>query len=294
MLSGCSTPQATHPNHPQLAGLPIQSSVQSSSEPITFFQNPKIPTVKLALHPDPLVMRRLPTVLPPKTPVFVYLPLYLGATSTRPVSAIGDMGTPLDGDLVDGILYFKSKNSQEQITSWYTKELKNFGYTISGHSQSDFEFTKSGHPGGNPTQTPDINLGFLPQKQGDATIFKLKASYIVTPTRPKDSYLPSDVVKVVVTNGKSSKTILDKTWINKMVQMINDLQVSTPGISGGMSATAGGITTIDGKFYDQTGSVTNVEFSMLFWRVRVGNSNVTLNSGPSPALTRQLESVFTG
>lgn len=293
ILAGCGAAQKIGPD----GGQPVSPS----NQPVTFFQNAPTPSVKMTLGPDPFVAQQMPNITPPTKTVIVYLPVYPGSTSTKPVTAIGDMGTPMDGDLVDGTLYFKSKDSQAQIKAWYTQQLKKLGYTLGGQGQSTnpgkmtsvyYDFTKDGPPG-NPTKAPDINLGFLAQKQDDETIFKLKASYIITPTRPKDSYLPNDIVKVVLTNGKSSKTITDKTWITNVVQMINELQVSTPGMSsGGPSATRGATTNIAAKFYGENGSETDVKFSLLSWTVTVGNSNVMLTSRTSPTLEKTIESVF--
>ena len=293
VIAGCGATQKV--------GLTQGHPVSPSNQPITFFAHTSPTDTKLVLSPDPLVKQQLPNVSPPSTPVIVYLPVYPGATPTKPVTAIGDMGTPMDGDLVDGVLYFKSKDSQTQIKKWYTQQFQKLGYTISGQGQSGkvgnpssdyFSFTKNSPPGA-PTRSPDISLGFLIQKHNGETMFKLKASYIVVPPRPKDSYLPSDIVKVVLTKGKVSKTITDKQWITKVVQAINALQVSTPGISGGgTTATSGTITTITAKFYDKSGSITNATFSLLSATVKVGNSNVELNSGSSPALEKDIESVF--
>ncbi len=294
ILAGCGAAQKIGPD----GGQPVSPS----NQPVTFFQNALTPSVKMTLDPDPIVAgvaQQIPHVTPPTKAVIVYLPVYPGATSTKPVTAIGDMGTPMDGDLVDGTLYFKSRDSQVQIKAWYTQQLKKLGYTLGGQGQSGnfgkmtsvyYDFTK-GDPPGNPTKAPDINLGFLAQKQDGETIFKLKTSYIVTPTRPKDSYLPNDIVKVVLTNGKSSKTITDKTWITNVVQMMNELQVSTPGMSsGGPSATPGTTTNIAAKFYRENGSEANVKFSLLSWTVTIGN--VMLNCGTSPTLEKTMESVF--
>lgn len=280
VLAGCGATQKVRTN----GGQPVSPS----NQPITFFAHTSPTNAKLVLSPDPLVKQQLPNVSPPSTPVIVYLPVYPGATPTKPVSAISDMGTPMDGDLVDGVLYFKSKDSQTQIKKWYTQQFKKLGYTISGQGQSGkvgnpssdyFAFTKNSPPGA-PTRSPDIDLGFLIQKQNGETMFKLKASYIVVPPRPNDSYLPSDIVKVVLTKGKVSKTITDKQWITQVVQAVNSLQVSTPGMSsGGGNAPYGAITTITAKFYDKNGSITNATFSLLSATVKVGNSNVELNSG---------------
>jgi hypothetical protein len=278
----------------------LQQQSASLGQPIVFFQNATNPMAKLVLQPDTYVEERMPDVTPPAQTVIVYMPVYPGAVSTNPVSQISDMGTPLDGDLVDGTLYFKSGDSEEHIQSWYSKEFQKFGYTLGGQSKlgnhgavtsDSFGYNKTGILG-NPTQSPDINLGFLAQKQGDETIFKLKASYIVTPVRPQDTFIPTDIVKVDLTNGKTSRTITDNTWIANVVQVINGLQVSTPGISSGGPNISGTPEIIHAEFYGASGSITNISFSPSTWTVEVGNSNIMLNSGTSPELEKDLESIF--
>lgn len=46
------------------------------------------------------------------------------------------MGTGLDGDMVDGILYFESKSSEARIRSWYVTRLQKLGYGVTGEGQS--------------------------------------------------------------------------------------------------------------------------------------------------------------
>lgn len=293
VLAGCGPAQKV--------GVAQGGPISSSNQPITFFKNSFPSNVKLILSPDPFVKREMPNVAPPKTPVIVYLPVYPGATPSQPVSTIGDIGTPMNGDLVDGTLYFASKDSQAQITKWYKQQFQKLGYAIGGQGQSgkvghpttDFlVFTKNSPPG-NPTRTPDISLGFLIQRQNDKTIFKLKPYYIVVPPRPKDSYLPTDIVKVVLTNGKVTKTITDKQWIDNVVQAINTLQVATPGInSGGTAVTRGTILTVTAQFYSRTGSMVNATFSFLSATVHIGKSDVMLNAGTSPTLEKNIKSVL--
>ncbi len=289
LLAACGIPQPSN-----------KVPVSASSLTVTFFANVPKPNVELTLRPDPFVMREMPNVTPPNTQVEVYLPTYPGSTSTTPVSGIGDMGTSMDGDLVDGTVYFKSKDSQARIKAWYTQRLRKLGYTITGQgtladhgktTSAYFDFTKNGQPG-DPARNPDINLGFLSQNQSGETVFKLKASYIVTPPRPKDSYLPTDIIKVVLKKGKITKTITDKKWIADIVRMINTLQVSTPGMSGGSTATNDVSTKIHAAFYEGNNSVINVTYSILSATITIGNTNVALSSGPSPELNKDLESVF--
>ncbi len=293
VLIGCGATQKVRTD----GGQPVSPS----NQPIRFFAHTSPTDVKLILSSDPLVKQQIPDISPPKTPVIVYLPVYPGAAPTKPVTTIGDMGTPMNADLVDGTLYFESKDSQTQIKNWYTQEFQKLGYTISGQGQSGkvgnpttdyFDFTKNGVPG-EPTRVPDINLGFLLQKQNGKTIFKLKAYYIVVPPRPKNSYLPTDIVKVALTKGKVTKTVTDKQWIVNVIRAINSLQVSTPGISsGGPSVASGTITTVTAKFFGKDGSITSATFLLLSATVRVGNSDVALNSGSSPTLDKNIELVF--
>jgi hypothetical protein len=140
-----------------------------------------------------------------------------------------------------------------------------------GKMVSDYvDFTKDGVPPGAPTQAPDINLGFLVQQQGNETVFKLQALYIITPTRPKDSYLPTDIIKVVLTNGHKSKTVIDPTWISHVVKLIDTLQMTTAGITSGSTVASGTIETIHAEFYEKSGAVIPVKFTFPFGDVFSG------------------------
>ena len=195
---------------------PLHAKVSSStSHTQVFFQSTHQPKAALSLHPDPIVMNAMPNSKPSSETVIVYLPVYPDAKSTAPVSNIGDMGTPMDADLVDGSLYYASNDSAQQIQSWYTEQFQKLGYQVNGWGQSSdhgktitsyVDFSKIGMPG-DPTQSPNISLGFQTVKQSCQTVFKLKVTYIVTPTRPKNSYIPTNSKKVVLINGSKSKTI---------------------------------------------------------------------------------------
>jgi hypothetical protein len=141
--------------------------------------------------------------------------------------------------LVDGTLYFSSNDSAAKTRSWYEKQLKTLSYKQSfgdhGKTVSTYVTYSNGYLG-DPTQAPDINLGFVPQ--GNTTAFKLKVDYIIMPPRPKDSYLTTDIVKVVLSNGTKSKTITDPSWITHVVKQINGLEMST------MSMVSGGTVSI--------------------------------------------------
>lgn len=294
MLVGCGATQKV--DLVQGKGGPVSPA----NRPITFFAHTSSADAKLTLSPDPWIEQQFPSVTPPKTPVIVYVPVYPGATPAKPVTTIGDMGTPLDADLVVGTLYFQSTSSQTQIKQWYTQQFQGLGYTMGGQGQGDkfgnpitdyFSFTKNSPPG-NPTQTPDIDLGFLMQRQNGKTVFKLKAYYIVVPPRPKNSYLPTDIVKVVLTDGKVKKTITDKKWIENVVQAMNRLQVATPGRGSGAAVTPGTITTVTARFYSHQGSIINARFSLLAATVQLGTSDVQLNTGTSPTLEKNIESIL--
>ncbi len=292
LFSGCTIETAPT----QAASLkPLAANTQ------VFYKNQFKPAVELTLRPDLFVIQQIPNVTPPKEAVIVYLPLYPSAVSVKPGPKISDMGTPMDGDLVDGTLYFESRNSQAQIKSWYNSQFQKLGYKMSGQGQTGihgvivsdfFDFTKNGAPG-KPTQAPDVNLGFLTQQQNGETIFKIKALYIVIPTRPKDSYVSADIVRVVLTDGNLTKTITDRAWISHVVEMMNSLQVSTPEIiGGGPAVTPDMVKTIHADFYEESGSVIPVKFSFPFGGVQVGNSGVTLSD--TSILGKDIESVFGG
>jgi hypothetical protein len=261
-----------------------------------FFQNIHHTKIALSLHPDPIVMNAMPNSKPSSETVIVYLPVYPDAKSTAPVSNIGDMGTSMDADLVDGSLYFTSKDSAQQIQSWYTAQFRKLGFQVDGWGQSsdhgkmitsDVEFAKIGMPG-EPTQLPDISLGFLTAKQNSQTVFKLKVTYIVTPTRPKNSYIPTNITKVVLVNGSKSKTITNTAWISQVIGQINQLQMTTPGITN-VPAVANGVNdTVTAKFYANDGSVMDVDFLLPTSVVRIGK--VTLND--SISLEQEIQANF--
>ncbi|GMA50981.1 hypothetical protein GCM10025857_23380 [Alicyclobacillus contaminans] len=146
---------------PALAAQPEpKTTTGETPQAIVFFQNVPKPNVPLTLQPDPRVEQALPQIVPPKQPVVVYLPVYPGAAKAAPDKRIGDMGTPLDGDLVDGTLYFQVKATPDQIEAWYAKQLRTLGYRESGHGQSTangavvsgtVSFTKDGVPPASPS-----------------------------------------------------------------------------------------------------------------------------------------------
>lgn len=248
-----------------------------------FFRNIFQSNVALILHPDPFVMKEMPTITPPSETVMVYIPLYPAAKSIAPVSNIADMGTPLDADLVDGSLYFTSQYPEKQIQSWYAKQFQKLGYKVNGWGQSNVhgktvtafvEFSKNGMPG-HFTNTPDINLGFLTHRLNGQTVFKLKASYIITPSRPKDSYLPTDISRVVLTSGKKSKIITNPAWISHVIGQINALQVTTPAIMSVPTVVNGMNLTVKAKFYEIGAAVMDVEFLLPTSVVKIGNVIVT-------------------
>ena len=278
----------------------LQSLYAKVSSPTShiqvFFQNIHQPKVALSLHPDPLVMKAMPNITPPSETVIVYLPLYPEAKPIAPVSNIGDMGTPMDADLVDESLYYASNDSAKQIQSWYTAQFRKLGFQVDGWGQSsdhgktitsDVEFAKKGMPG-EPTQVPDISLGFLTAKQNGKTIFKLKAAYIITPTRSKNSYIPTNSKKVVLMNGSQSKTITNITWISQVIGQINQLQMTTPGITSVPAVTNGVNETVTAKFYENNGAVMSVDFQLPTSAVRIGN--VTLND--SIMLEKEIQAIF--
>ncbi len=270
----------------------------ASSQPITFHLNASATHVSLTLTPDPQV--KMSNVAPPQRIVVVDLPVYPGATPAKPAIGIGDMGTPMDADLVDGTVYFHSKASQAQIQSWYVQQFKHFGYTITGQGTlGDRQGTTSTYYAfsnhlslGDPTKTPNINLGFLSAKQSGETIFELKAYFIVTPPRPQDTYLPSDIVKVVLTEGKTTKTVTNQKWIADVVRMINSLQVTTPGISSELNVSNGMPTMMHATFYTTNHTAITGTYSLLTATLTVGNSKVALRAGSSPTLIKALNSVF--
>jgi hypothetical protein len=238
-------------------------------------------------------MKAMPNSKPPSETVIVYLPVYPGAKPVAPVSNIGDMGTSMDADLVDGSLYYASHDSTKQIQSWYTEQFRKLGYQVNGWGQSSdhgktitsyVDFSKKGMPG-EPTQLPDISLGFLTVKQNGQTIFKLKVIYIITPTRPKNSYIPTKSKKVVLINGSKSKTITNTAWISQVIGQINQLQMTTPGITN-VPAVANGVNeTVTAKFYANDGSVMDVDFLLPTSVVRIGK--VALNDSISLELEIQ-------
>ncbi len=269
------------------SSIPIQSLHAKVSKPTSptqvFFKSIHQPKVDLTLHPDSFVMKVMPNSKPPSETVIVYLPVYPGAKPVAPVSNIGDMGTPMDADLVDGSLYYASNDSAQQIQSWYTEQFQKLGYQVNGWGQSRdhgktitnyVDFSKIGMSG-DPTQSPNISLGFQTAKQNGQTEFKLKVTYIVTPTRPKTSYIPSNISKVVLTNGSMTKTITNSVWISQVIGQINQLQMTTPGITN-VPAVANGVNeTVTAKFYANNDSMMDVDFLLPTSIVRIGN--VTLN-----------------
>ncbi|SFU38088.1 hypothetical protein [Alicyclobacillus macrosporangiidus] len=264
-------------------------------------QNPAVHSVPLVLKPDPDVLQHFPPsdhIQPPKDVVTVYLPVYPHAQPVNPVPGIGDDGTPLDADLVDGVLYFQSQDSEDEILGWYTQQLEQLGYHQDGRGETGqngkplsyfYDFTDVNAAPGNPTQAPDIQLGFAPDEGQGITRFKLKVLFIVTPERPRDTYLPDDIVRVVLTYGSTTRTVTDKTWIQRIVTLFNALQVSTPGISAGGAMAAGGPPKpVEAKFYAQDGSVTTVTFTFPAG-VRIGDVSL---SGTAE-LTKAIQSVIT-
>jgi hypothetical protein len=276
---------------------PLYAKVSSpTSHTQVFFQSTHQPKVALTLHPDPTVMKAMPNLNPPNEMVIVYLPVYPGAKPVAPVSNIGDMGTPMDADLVDGSLYYASNDSAQQIQSWYTEQFQKLGYQVNGWGQSSdhgktitsyVDFSKIGMSG-DPTQSPNIGLGFQTVKQSGQTIFKLKVTYIVTPTRPKISYIPTNISKFVLINGSKSKTITNSAWISQVIRQINQLQMTTPGITS-VPAVANGVNeTVTAKFYANNGSVMDVEFLLPTSVVRI--AKVTLND--SIILEQEIQAIF--
>ncbi|MCL6454905.1 MAG: hypothetical protein K6T78_14960 [Alicyclobacillus sp.] len=290
---------------------PARAQVQTRTAPdipapppapaYTFFHGrwPRSVSIPLALHPDTLVAQRMPDVVPPSRAVTVYLPLYPGAKRVQSVPEIADMGTPLDGDLVDGSLYAESPASEASIRAWYVKEMQTIGYTLSGQAEAArygqvtsraYEFTKRGIPG-NPTQFPDIELRFLEQPHGGQTVFSLKASFIVVPPRPRDTYLSTDITRVVLDDGQRTQTVTDHAWISHVVAEINQLPVQTPGISsGGPAIAAGSITTITATFYPASGDPIRVVDHIYFGPVTVGTDPTGLAG--TEALWSALVGVF--
>lgn len=237
-------------------------------------------------------------IQPPKDVVTVYLPVYPHAQPVNPVPDIGDSGTPLNADVVDGTLHFQSQDSEDEILSWYTQQLGQLGYHRGGRGEMGqigkpasyfYDFTDINATTVAPLQAPDIQLGFAPDDGQGITRFKLKVLFIVTPERPRNTYLPEDIVRVVLTDGSTTQTVTDKAWIQRVVTLFNALQVSTPSIVAvGAMAGSGPLKTIDAKFYAQNGSVTTAKFTFP-GGVHVGS--ISLNS--TAALDKAIESVMT-
>lgn len=275
---------------PAMAASHTGNASVSTKQGTTFFQDIQGPKIELSLHPDPQVEKAFPNFAPPTTKVSVYLPLYPSATRIASVTDISDTGTALDADLVDGYAYFQSKHSQAQILSWYTKQLKKLGYTPNSQGSSENHGkVVSTYYGFSKSSAPDISLGFLSQTRSGETIYNVKAAYIVTPERPKDTYLPTDIVKVVLSEGTKSTTVTDSSWISKVVHQINALSVTTPGIVSGTAITANQPTVVKGVFYEKDGLTIQVQFSLLSSTVAVGNSKVTLDSRSQPALIQEIQ-----
>lgn len=297
LLAGCGVAQdQTKTTEP----ITLTTGTAPASRTVTFFANQFHPDAQVSLQPDALVQKEFPGVTAPKETVTVYLPVYPGATPAKSNDNISDMGTPLTPDLVDGTLYFMSADSASKIQSWYEQELKKLDYRQTGTGRSAvkgktvstyFAYSKNGSPG-SPTQSPDINLGFF--QQGNTTLFKLKTSYIVTPVRPKDSYLPTDIQKVVLSNGRRSTTITDAVWIGSVVKQINMLQMSTMGIHSnpGMLIRPGETppTDIAADFYDAAGASMIVKFSYPTggYDVVIGKNHLTTTA----ELNQAIQSAF--
>lgn len=287
LLMGCATTtQVVNP-----IGNPSIHTTKTMTT--TFFQNISGSKTEIVLHPDSQVTQMFPNTAPPKTNVVVNLPMYPGAVKTSTVSGIADTGTSLDADLLDGEVYFRSKDTETQIKAWYSKELRKIGYTQNSEgSVQNHGKTTSSYYGFSKSSSPDVSLGFLSQRRGGETLFKLKASYIVVPNRPMDSYLPRDIVKVILTEGEKSKTITGHAWISKVVTQINSLQMSTPGITSGGGVSSGVPTSIKGMFYEKSGATIPVVFSVISPSVTVGKEKVMLDSSSVPALTKEIDAAI--
>ncbi len=259
-------------------GAPLASTGTGTVEARTFFQGTFKSNVEMQLQPDPFVMKQFPNVSPPSEKVRVFLPLYPGAAPASVNPAIGDMGTPMTPQLLDATVYYQSQDASSKIQSWYTRELAPLGYHVAGSGKigniktqiySDYvEFAKQG--------APDIDLGFLRQK--NETEFKLKVKYIVTVQRPKNSYLPSDIVKVVLTEGHRSKTVVDPAWIAGVVKQINSLSPSVGGLVN-CPSEAGNVQAVNATFYERSGSAIPVKFALPCGvrDVLVGSSSIWLH-----------------
>lgn len=287
-LIGCGTPPTVEKSASSNEANQVHSAKTTTASPRTFFQDIQTNRVELTLQPSPLVKKQMPDVPSPTAKVQVYLPVYPGATKTSANSSIGDLGTPMDADLVDKSVYYKSHDSMSKIQAWYSRQFKKLGYHSDGSGSSELHrktvstytsFAKAGSPG-SPTKSPDITLGFLTQQQNNMTIFKLKVSFIIVPPRPKDSYLPKNIDNVVLKQGKTSTTVMDKAWISKIGGWFNQLQMMTPGISGGPSVSNGTNEAVTASFYTPNGKSIDVKFDLPFWTVTVGSvklkDNITL------------------
>lgn len=255
------------PSEQRAVGQSLGSARPPTSTPMMFFSQLQGPTVDIALKPDAFVQKNLAGDNPPTANISVRVPVYPGATQTTRVKGIDDMGIPMTSALVDGAVYFQSTDSETQIQAWYTRAFKQLSYSVSGSGSAggrgvttsrSVAFTKDGSPG-EPTQSPEIDLGMI--SSGGHTVFKLFVKYVVMPSRSSGTYLPNDIVKVVLTDGKVTKTETDSQWIQRAVADINTLAIDPPGARS-CPAMAADVRPIQAKFYEQSGRVIPVVFTL--------------------------------
>jgi hypothetical protein len=262
---------------------------------ITFFSHLEGPRTELTLAPDPNVRKELSQFPAPHTVVNVYVPLYPGATPIDPVPNIADLGTPMDADLVDGTLYFQSKQPPRVIQTWFAHRMAKLGYHQGGTSTLDngqtlstgVTFTRAGGVEGNPTRWPDVGLGFITTGEGTAkeTLFKVRAQFIVVPQRPAYTRISHPVTSIVLHQTHKTVHVTEQAWIRAFVRRFNALEMSTPAISSGPAVASDVDETVTVDVYDHGTLVNQVKFLLPGIGVTVGK--VTLNG--SVTLEKALE-----
>ncbi len=282
---------------------PVRQTPVRQTPEKTFFQSITGPRVEITLAPDPMVQKSMPDIRASRAKVEVYLPIYPGAKQVAQRPQIGDMGTPMSADLLDGTLYFSSSEGAAKIENWYKQQFAKLGYTIDGSGSSGrygkttstfVSFSKKGQLG-NPTPFPQVDLGFA--TGGSTTVFKLKVDYIALPSRPANTLLPKNVVKVILSGGAQSFTVTDSRWIQTVIQQLNALSVASPGITNCPAiGTAAGVKpkyqgVVQAQFVLQNGKTIPVLFSIPCGvrDVTVDHSQVTLQGNAK--LDREINAV---
>jgi hypothetical protein len=204
------------------------------------------------VHPGPttvrLVLRYVSTGPVPvprvTTPVAVRLPLYPGARLvTRHLRRAEENPLPATPYLRAAGALWRVPASLNPVLSWYTRVLTQDGLHVSTRgSEWDRGRLQAEILGFSPPSRPDevIYVTAGPTAMRGVTRLVLWATLIDNPPRPRSSYLPPSVVRIVGTVGGKPVRVTEAATIARLVEAVNSLRVVAAGTFSCPAITASG------------------------------------------------------